>query len=440
MNENYTKGVQKVLKYAKDEAIRLGQTYVGSEHVLLGIVKDKHGTGSTSLQIVGIDLDKFKKSIVSLINTNDSSTNLRHLPLTRRAERILKIAYAEASDDNKNVANQNHLLLALLKENDGLTKGIFKSFSIDYEIIKSIVESDAKNNGSNKSISKRKDSTNKTPTLELYSRNISNMAKLNELDPVIGRNIEIQRLSQILSRRKKNNPVLIGEPGVGKTAIVEGLALRIFDKKVPRLLWNYRVLALDIASLIAGTKYRGQFEERIRKLMLEIESTDNIILFIDELHTIVGAGGATGSLDAANLFKPALARGTIQVIGATTLNEYRKYIEKDGALERRFQKVLVEQPTVLNTINILEGIKHKYEKHHKVKISDDAIHACVEMSNRYISDRFLPDKAIDVLDEVCSKVHLNNINVPSEILDIEQKINKLKKQKDAEISNQKFEN
>jgi len=437
MRENYTKGIQKILKYAKDEAIRLGQTYVGSEHLVLGILKDPQGNAAVALSIIGCNLDNMKKSLESLIKKTDNPTNLDHLPLTRRAERILKKSYDEAVKLNKKIACQNHLLLSITRESDGVVKDLFKSYSIDYEIVHSIVSTNKTNNSVQPKIKKNDD---KNPTLELYSTDITRMAELSELDPVIGRELEIERLSQILSRRKKNNPVLIGEPGVGKTAIVEGLASRIVDKKVPRLLWHHRVVALDIASVIAGTKYRGQFEERIRKLMLEIENANNVIIFIDELHTIVGAGGATGSLDAANMFKPALARGSIQVIGATTLNEYRKHIEKDGALERRFQKILVSQPTKENSKNILEGIKEKYESHHKVKITDDAVKACVELSDRYITDRFLPDKAIDVLDEVCSSVHLKNINVPSEILKLENQLNKLKKDKDKEISKQKFEN
>ena len=438
MNENYTKGVRKILTYAKEESIRLGQTYIGSEHIMLGILKDVNGTAASTLKIIGCNIDKMKKSIESVIKTSDSPANINHLPLTRRAEKILKKSYDEAVKLNKKVANQNHLLMSITKENDGVLKEIFNTYSIDYEIVYSIVSTSG--NKKLSSSSKNKTNSSKTPTLDLYSTDITRMAELSELDPVIGRDVEIERLSQILSRRKKNNPVLIGEPGVGKTAIVEGLALRIIDKKVPRLLWEHRVLALDIASLIAGTKYRGQFEERIRKLMLEIENSSDIIIFIDELHTIVGAGGAAGSLDAANMFKPALARGAIQVIGATTLNEYRKYIEKDGALERRFQKIHVTQPSIDNSIDILNGIKEKYEKHHNVFISEEAVKSCVELSDRYITDRFLPDKAIDVLDEVCSSVHLKNINVPSEIMTLENKLVKIQKDKNTEISKQKFEN
>ena len=437
MNENYTSGVQKILKNAKKEAIRLGHTYVGSEHFLLGIIKDKNGNASNTLLTIGCDLKRMLTLIETSINSNNSTATLGHLPLTRRAERILKNASVEAKDRGSKAANQNHLLLSLCKENDGIVKDVLNSFSIDYELVDSYINTNYSFNA-NKSENKKADTN--TPTLDMFSRNISNMASNDSLDKVIGRDQEIKRIAQVLSRRKKNNPVLIGEPGVGKTAIVEGLALRIFEKKVPRLLWNYNVIALDIAGIIAGTKYRGQFEERMRKMMLELENSSNIILFIDELHTIVGAGGASGSLDAANMFKPALARGDIQIIGATTLNEYKKYIERDGALERRFQKILVNSPTISDTINILKGIKDKYELHHKVKLSDEAINSCVELSERYISDRFLPDKAIDVMDEVCSKVHLNNINIPSSILRLENKITKLKKSKELEIKKQKFEN
>ena len=437
MNENYTSGVQKILKNAKKEAIRLGHTYVGSEHFLLGIIKDKNGNASNTLMTIGCDLKRMLTLIETSINSNNSTATLGHLPLTRRAERILKNASVEAKDRGSKAANQNHLLLSLCKENDGIVKDVLNSFSIDYELVDSYINTNYSFNA-NKTDNKKSETN--TPTLDMFSRNISNMASNDSLDKVIGRDQEIKRKAQVLSRRKKNNPVLIGEPGVGKTAIVEGLALRIFEKKVPRLLWDYNVIALDIAGIIAGTKYRGQFEERMRKMMLELENSSNIILFIDELHTIVGAGGASGSLDAANMFKPALARGDIQIIGATTLNEYKKYIERDGALERRFQKILVNSPTIPDTINILKGIKDKYELHHKVKLSDEAINSCVELSERYISDRFLPDKAIDVMDEVCSKVHLNNINIPSSILRLENKITKLKKSKELEIKKQKFEN
>ncbi len=436
MNDNYSKGVLKLLAYAKEEAIRLGHTYVGSEHVLLSIIKDKNGNAASTLTTIGCNLNKMLNFIETSINSTNSTATLGHLPLTRRAERILKNSNFEAEKKGRKIATQNDVLLSLCKEKDGLSKDVLDTFSIEYDIVASYLNSnfDIKKNTNIRVESKS------TPTLDMFSRNISKLAQEDNLDVVVGRNIEIERISQILSRRKKNNPVLIGEPGVGKTAIVEGLALRIHEKKVPRLLWDFQVISLDISGIIAGTKYRGQFEERMRKMMLELENSKNIILFIDELHTIVGAGGASGSLDAANMFKPALARGDIQIIGATTLNEYKKYIERDGALERRFQKIIVHSPNIEDTINILKGIKDRYEAHHKVNITENAIKACVELSERYITDRFLPDKAIDVMDEVCSKVHLNNLNVPSAVLTLENKINKLKKSKELEIKNQKFEN
>ena len=371
------------------------------------------------------------------MTASNVTSTLGHLPLTRRAERILKNSFIEAKNDKRKSSGQNDLLLSMLLEKDCTLHKIFNLCSIDYQIIKSYVTS----SNNIKIIHKKKyTDTEKESTLKMFSRNISDIAANGELDPVIGRNSEIERLSQILSRRKKNNPVLIGEPGVGKPAIVEGLALRILDKKVPRLLWDYTIISLDIPGMLAGTKYRGQFEERMRKMMIEIEKSSNIILFIDELHTIVGAGSAAGSLDAANMFKPALARGDIQIVGATTLSEYRKYIESDGALDRRFQKIIVYQPSIKSTIDILNGIKDKYESHHNVKISKDAINACVELSDRYINDRFLPDKAIDIMDEVCSRISLNSTTVPESVVKLEKKLKSIIDSKNKDIINQHFEN
>ena len=440
MSENYTKGVKRLLKYSKEESVRLANAYVGSEHLLLAIIKDKDGDACKMLTTIGCDLDKIKQQIEKEISGNNPTSNsISHLPLTRRLDRILKKSYSLSKKDGLLTANQNYLLLALSDEKGGLAKNILLSLSIDSKIISSFITTN-KNISTNydfSNTSKKKD--NDLKSFKSFSRNVSKMAENNLLDPVIGRSLEIERVTQILSRRKKNNPVLIGEPGVGKTAIVEGLALRIFQKKVPRLLWDYRVLALDLTGLIAGTKYRGQFEERMKKIMVELEKAEKVILFIDELHTIVGAGGATGSLDAANIFKPALARGDIQIIGATTLNEYKKYIEKDGALERRFQKIIINEPSIEDTIDILDGIKEKYESHHNVQILESTIKSCVELSQRYITDRFLPDKAIDVMDEVCSRKRLNDLVVPKSILNLEKRIDKIRKEKEEAITNQTFE-
>ena len=433
MKENFSKGVQRVLKFAKEEAVRLGHSYVGSEHILLGIIKDKAGKAANILISIGCDLQEMKVMIEDMAKPSGGTMTLGHLPLTRRAERILRTTFSEAQNYKEEVATQLHLLLALVREDEGLATEVLTAYTVDYELLSTMTSS----NPSKKEI--KTSNKSKTPTLDLFSRDISKMASEGKLDPVIGRNLEVERLAQILSRRKKNNPVLIGEPGVGKTAIVEGLALRIYEKTVPHILWEQKVLVLDLAGLISGTKYRGQFEERMRTMMLELEACTEIIVFIDELHTLVGAGGASGSLDAANMFKPALARGEIQIIGATTLNEFRKYIEKDGALERRFQKVIVNPPSIEDTIKILNGIKEKYEDHHQVILSNNAIKACVELSERYISDKYLPDKAIDVMDEVGSHVHINNIHVPEEILKLEKNISTLRKKKESVIAKQKFE-
>ncbi len=437
MRENFSKGIRRILRLAKEEAVRLSQSSIGSEHLLLGVLTDTKGNACLILKSMGVDIEQMKLSVEELMkssNPNTGTFTLGHLPLTRRADRILRLSFNESKKMNQEKARQIHLLLALAKENEGLAGQTLSSYSIDYDILKSFIDSSSEN------IQSTIKSENKsTSTLDMFSRDISKMAKEGKLDPVIGRELEIERVAQILSRRKKNNPALIGEPGVGKTAIVEGLALRIVDKKVPRIIWGQKVVALDLAGLIAGTKYRGQFEERMRALMLELESVSDVIVFIDELHTIVGAGGASGSLDAANMFKPALARGNIQIIGATTLNEYRKHIETDGALERRFQKIIVNPPSISDTVDILNGIKIKYEEHHRVHITDQAIKACVELSDRYITDKYLPDKAIDVMDEVGSRTRISNINVPDKIIRLEKDITSIKKNKEKVISQQKFE-
>ena len=441
MKENFSKRVQSIMRYAKEEAIRLGHSYVGSEHLLLGIIKQGTGVSFKLFEIYNCNLDEMRSMIEDLIKTSGGTMTLGHLPLTRRAERILRNTYNEATKLNVTVADDEHLLLAILREPEGIAFETLNAFSINYETIRELlVEKKEFNKKKNvTAFVPEKITKQKTPALDHFSRDITCSAKKNELDPIIGRENEIERVAQILTRRKKNNPVLIGEPGVGKTAIIEGLAQRINNKTVPRILHNKRILALDLAAIVAGTKYRGQFEERIKTIMTELENTRDIILFIDELHTLVGAGSAAGSLDASNMFKPALARGDIHCIGATTMDEYRKYVEKDGALERRFQKILVHPPSVKESIAILEGLKANYEAHHNVTYSPKAIESCVYLSYRYIAERFLPDKAIDVMDESGSRAYIHNLTVPKEILDIEIEIDQIKQEKDTVVSLQKFE-
>ena len=399
MKENFSKRVQHIIKYAKEEAIRLGHSYVGSEHLLLGLLRENSGLSAKIFDIYDCDIKDVQSMIEDLIKTLGNTMTLGHLPLTRRAERILRNAFNEAAALGTGIADDEHLLLAILKESEGIAREVLNSHNLDYESVLDLINNEPDNDQIDSQESKISKSTkSKTPALDHFSRDITELARQKELDPVIGREEEIQRVAQILSRRKKNNPVLIGEPGVGKTAIIEGLGQKIIDKNVPRTLHNKRILSLDLAGLVAGTKYRGQFEERMKTIMLELEKTENLILFIDELHTIVGAGGASGSLDASNMFKPALARGDIHCIGATTLDEFRKHVEKDGALERRFQKINISPPTPIESIEILKGLQSNYEKHHNVSYSEEAIKACVYFSDRYITDKFLPDKAIDVMD------------------------------------------
>ena len=436
MNENFSNGIKNILKFARLEAKRLNSKIVSPEHLLLGIIKDKDGQANKMLRSLGCDLKEMSLMVSDLLSSDQKdSIEIEHLKLNQDTEKIIRNTFTETNKNNRQTANQIDLLLTLVKNPTGVLKDVINFYSVDYDVIKSYIDID---NGSN-SINPKTHEESKTPTLDLFSRDVTAIAQSGNLDPIVGRELEIERLAQILSRRKKNNPVLIGEPGVGKTAIVEGLAIRIINKLVPRILWGERVLSLDLAGLIAGTKYRGQFEERMKNLISELESLSNTIIFIDELHTIVGAGATTGSLDAANLFKPALARGEIQIIGATTLNEYRKFIEKDGALERRFQKIIINQPSLDDTVKILNGIKEKYELHHNVKISDSAIKACVELSDRYITDRHLPDKAIDVMDEAGSRLRISNVDIPDEIITAEKRIEKLNKQKEKAINSQDFE-
>ena len=471
MDDNFSSRVKDVISYSKEEALRLGHKQIGTEHLLLGMLRDGGGKAISILNSIDIDLDELRKNIEllnpAIIDSSELKLNeKKNLHLTRQAERALKTTFLEAKLFQNNSINTAHLLLCILRnDNDPVTK-ILGKMNIDYDNVKEQFKLMVDDNSSNDIIEYPSSSTfpgekdnpddfsgdsssssqetkttvkTKTPVLDNFGRDMTLLAEQNKLDPVIGREKEIQRVSQILSRRKKNNPLLIGEPGVGKSAIAEGLALRIIQKKVSRVLYGKRVVTLDLASLVAGTKYRGQFEERMKAVMNELEKNRNIILFIDEIHTIVGAGGATGSLDASNMFKPALARGEIQCIGATTLNEYSQYIEKDGALERRFQKILIEETSKDETIEILKNIKDRYESHHNVNYTDEALVACVELSLRYITDRYLPDKAIDALDEAGSRAHINNMDVPEEIILLEKQLEDIRNLKNSVVKKQKYE-
>ena len=436
MKNNFSHRVQMVIQYAREEAIRLNHDYIGSEHLLLGLIREGEGVAIEILKSLGCDLDEIKKAIEDMVKATGDTMTIGNLPLTKRAEKILKMTYMEAKGFKSNVIGTEHLLLSICKEKDGVAAQVLLSFDVDYDSVKKELENIFKGNLSELTDKAKKD---KTPALDHFGRDLTEYAKQGKLDPIIGRDEEIERVAQILSRRKKNNPVLIGEPGVGKTAIAEGLAIRIIEKKVPRTLHNKKVVTLDLGAIVAGTKYRGQFEERMKAILNELEKNTDIILFIDEVHTIVGAGGASGSLDASNMFKPALSRGEIQCIGATTLNEYRQYIEKDGALERRFQKIMVDPPTAEETLEILHGLKARYEEHHNVKYSDDSMESAVKLSNRYITDRFLPDKAIDVIDETGSRVHLANFEVPKDVIELEKEVDDLSKEKEQSVKSQEFE-
>ncbi len=444
MDSNFSSRVQDVIRLSRDEAMRLGHDYIGTEHLLLGIIREGEGIAIKIFKNLGVDSSKIKKTVEDTVKQAGGTLTVGNIPLTKQAEKVLKITYLEAKLFKSEVIGTEHLLLSILREDDNLAAQILHQFNINYESVKTellniLSGKPTGNQPASKGTSERKQERSKTPVLDNFGRDLTKMAMENKLDPIVGREREIERVAQVLSRRKKNNPVLIGEPGVGKTAIAEGLALRIVNKNVSRVLHNKRVVTLDLAALVAGTKYRGQFEERMKAVMNELEKAKDVILFIDELHTIVGAGGASGSLDASNIFKPALSRGELQCIGATTLNEYRQYIEKDGALDRRFQKIMVEPTTVDETIQILNNIKNKYEEHHNVKYSEKAIDEAVRLSDRYITDRFLPDKAIDVMDEAGSRVHLSNIVVPQEIVDLEGEIEKIRQFKNQVVKNQNYE-
>jgi len=468
MDDNFSPRVKDVISYSKEEALRLGHDFIGTEHLMLGLLRDGNGKAIDILNSLDIDLSHLRRKVEILSPANPNmmitSNEKKNLHLTRQAERALKTTFLEAKLFQSKSINTAHLLLCVLRnENDPTTK-LLNKMKVDYDSVKEqfkymitnddefldspkaesfpsddAPKDDNKDSSFGQTTSQKGSNKSKTPVLDNFGRDLTAMAEQGKLDPVVGREKEIQRVSQILSRRKKNNPLLIGEPGVGKSAIAEGLAIRIVKRKVSRILFNKRVVTLDLASIVAGTKYRGQFEERIKAVMNELEKNDDIILFIDEIHTIVGAGGATGSLDASNMFKPALARGELQCVGATTLDEYRQHIEKDGALERRFQKVIVEPTSVSETIEILNNIKNKYEEHHNVDYTQEAIEACVKLTNRYMTDRFLPDKAIDALDEAGSRVHITNIDVPDQIVELEAQLEEVKATKTSVVKKQKYE-
>ncbi|HUX92490.1 MAG TPA: ATP-dependent Clp protease ATP-binding subunit [Ignavibacteriaceae bacterium] len=444
MEGNFSDRLQDVIRLSREEALRLGHDYIGTEHLLLGIIREGQGVAVRILRNLDCDLMKLKKAIEDTVRTSGGTLTIGNIPLTKQAEKVLKITQIESKIYKADVIGTEHLLLSLLRDEDNIATQILHQFNVTYDAARSelnamLTVKNPKDAGATVPPPDKKIERTKTPVLDNFGRDLTKLGNEDKLDPVVGREKEIERVAQILSRRKKNNPVLIGEPGVGKTAIAEGLALRIIQRKVPRILQDKRVVTLDLAGLVAGTKYRGQFEERMKALMNELEKAKEVILFIDELHTIVGAGGASGSLDASNMFKPALARGDIQCIGATTLDEYRKYIETDGALDRRFQKVMVEPPSYDETIQILDNIKFKYEEHHHVKYSKQAIDAAVKLSNRYITDRHLPDKAIDVIDEAGSRVHMGNFEVPQEILNLEEDIEKVRQEKASVVKKQDYE-
>lgn len=462
MDNNFSAQVKEIISFSREEALRLGNDFIGTEHLLLGLIREGENTAIKVLKQLNVDLYELRKEVELAVKdkTGKNIANINSLPLTKQAEKVIRVTVLEAKALKSPLVETEHLMLSILKNRENIATQILGQFDVDYDIFRNEIgvvrsgeprseytenddddfEDEKKGSfSSQQRSSKQSTAKSKTPVLDNFGRDITKLAEAGSLDPIVGREEEIERVSQILSRRKKNNPILIGEPGVGKTAIVEGLALRIVQRKVSRVLFDKRVISLDLAALVAGTKYRGQFEERMKAIMNELEKNRDVILFIDEIHTIVGAGGASGSLDASNIFKPALARGELQCIGASTLDEYRQYIEKDGALDRRFQKVMVDPPTVDETIQILTNIKSKYEDYHNVIYNDEAIEACVKLSDRYMTDRLLPDKAIDVLDEVGARVHLKNINVPQNILDLEKKIEEIKLEKNKVVKSQRFE-
>jgi ATP-dependent Clp protease ATP-binding subunit ClpC len=468
MDNNFSTQVKEIISYSREEALRLGNDFIGAEHLMLGLIRDQENTAIKVLRQLNVNLGELRKEIELAVKDKSGKNiaNINSLPLTKQAEKVIRVTVLEAKALKSPMVETEHLLLSILKNKENIATQILNQFDVDYDLFRNELgmvgsspsapsspsaeyqeegddefedEKGSRGFGAGSKTKPNAPSKSKTPVLDNFGRDITKLAEQDALDPIVGREAEIERVSQILSRRKKNNPILIGEPGVGKTAIVEGLALRIVQRKVSRVLFDKRVISLDLAALVAGTKYRGQFEERMKAIMNELEKNRDVILFIDEIHTIVGAGGASGSLDASNIFKPALARGELQCIGASTLDEYRMHIEKDGALDRRFQKVIIEPPSVADTITILNNIKSKYEDYHSVVYDQEAIEACVKLSDRYMTDRLLPDKAIDVLDEVGARVHLKNISVPEDIVDLEKQIEEVKNEKNRVVKSQRFE-
>ena len=445
MFERFTEKAIKVIMLAQEEARRLGHNFVGTEQVLLGLIGEGTGVAAKTLKSMGVTLKDARAEVEKIIGRGSGFVAVE-IPFTPRAKRVLELSWDEARQLGHNYIGTEHLLLGLIREGEGVAARVLENLGVDLNkiranVVKMLGETKPQgvSSGSSSSSSSSSGGKTKTPSLDEFGRDLTLAAQELRLDPVVGREKEIERVIQILARRTKNNPVLIGEPGVGKTAVAEGLATRIVNAEVPDILDGKKVIQLDMGLLVAGTKYRGEFEERLKKIMDEIRQAGNVILVIDEMHTLIGAGAAEGAIDAANILKPALSRGEIQVIGATTLDEYRKYVEKASALERRFQPVIIDEPTEEESIEIIKGIKNKYEEHHKLIISDEAIVSAVKLSNKYITDRFLPDKAIDVLDEASSKVRLKVSTLSPEGKELEKELRALIKEKEDAIRNQEFE-
>src|SRR5215471_3309283 len=434
MHDKFTERVRKVIYLAREEAARLQHDYIGTEHLLLGVIREGEGIAATVLNNLGLDLDRIRQEVENMVSASGGTMTIGEIPFTPRAKRVLELAVEEARSLGHNYVGTEHLLLGLIREGEGVAAKVLLELGVDRkrvreETLKLLGGSPASAGGG------EREERPETPALNQFGRDLTALAREGKLDPIIGRELEIDRVIQVLSRRKKNNPILIGEPGVGKTAIAEG----IVENKVPETLKDKRIVTLDLAAVVAGTKYRGQFEERLKAVMNEIRESKDTIIFIDELHTIVGAGGAEGAIDASNMLKPALARGELQCIGATTLDEFRKYIEKDGALERRFQPIMVDPPSVDETIQIILGLRDKYEAHHGAKYTDDAIVSAVRLADRYINDRFLPDKAIDVIDEAGACARLSISAIPTEVRELEKQVEEVAKEKEASIQQQEFE-